>query len=428
MKRTILISMLGALLAASLSSQQLSFFDLLPGSGPSGIAQGPDGALWITEQQANRITRLSVTGERTEFQIPTPNSRPSGITLGPDGNLWFIESGPGRIGRVTPSGQVTELLLPGGPAIIDGITSGPDGNVWITAIRAGPAGHAPHLAKISPSGTVTEYPLPRPNTAVGITAGPDGNIWYTRATQGESSIGRMTTVGQVTGEWFLNDGLPWDIHPGPDGNLWFTELTGNRIGRITPAGIITEFPIPTPNSDPRDLASGPDGHLYFTASNTNRVFRIALDGSITDNPLPGSDTRAIRITAGPGGMWFTVFPADRIGRLSADSCSDPLTLCLQNRFQVRLAWRRPGDPTFSMATPVPLTQDTGAFWFFSNANLELMVKVVDGRTVNGRFWVFFGSLTNVEFTLSVTDTVTGVTRTYQNQPGQLQSLADTAAF
>jgi streptogramin lyase len=37
---------------------------------------------------------------------------------------------------------------------------------------------------------------------------------------------------------------PEAITTGPDGNLWFTEAAGNRIGRITPAGVITEFPLP----------------------------------------------------------------------------------------------------------------------------------------------------------------------------------------
>src|SRR5438105_2827345 len=29
-----------------------------------------------------------------------------------------------------------------------------------------------------------------------------------------------------------------------DGNLWFTEFNADRIGRITPAGVVTEFTLP----------------------------------------------------------------------------------------------------------------------------------------------------------------------------------------
>ncbi len=67
-------------------------------------------------------------------------------------------------------------------------------------------------------------------------------------------------------------------------------------------------------------------------------------------------------------------------------------------------------------------------WFFSGGNLELVIKVVDGRAFNTFFWVFYGALSNVEYTITVTDTVTGKVRTYFNPQGRLGSVADTAAF
>jgi hypothetical protein len=54
--------------------------------------------------------------------------------------------------------------------------------------------------------------------------------------------------------------------------------------------------------------------------------------------------------------------------------------------------------------------------------------VVDGRAFNGRFWVFYGALSDVEYTINVTDTETGAGRAYFNPSGQLASVADTAAF
>ena len=60
--------------------------------------------------------------------------------------------------------------------------------------------------------------------------------------------------------------------------------------------------------------------------------------------------------------------------------------------------------------------------------MELTVKVLDGRPLNDRFWVFYGSLTNVEFTLEVTDTETGRQRVYRNPSGHFASAGDTDAF
>ena len=61
---------------------------------------------------------------------------------------------------------------------------------------------------------------------------------------------------------------------------------------------------------------------------------------------------------------------------------------------------------------MPLAQDTGAFWFFNPDSLELLVKVLDGCTVNGRYWVFATGLTNVEVALTVRDTQAGAAWTY----------------
>ena len=48
--------------------------------------------------------------------------------------------------------------------------------------------------------------------------------------------------------------------------------------------------------------------------------------------------------------------------------------------------------------------------------------------VNGKHWVFYGALSSVDYTLTVTDTQTGQVRTYHNPPGRLASVADTGAF
>src|SRR5262249_25615728 len=48
--------------------------------------------------------------------------------------------------------------------------------------------------------------------------------------------------------------------------------------------------------------------------------------------------------------------------------------------------------------------------------------------VNGNIWVFFGALSNVQYTLTVFDTLTGALRTYTNPNGTFASVGDTKAF
>jgi hypothetical protein len=108
--------------------------------------------------------------------------------------------------------------------------------------------------------------------------------------------------------------------------------------------------------------------------------------------------------------------------------SDVLCLGPNHRFEARVAWKNPATGETGAGHSLPLTADTGAFWFFGDQNLELMVKVLDGTSVNLRYWLYAGALSNVEYTLTVTDTLTGVERTYHNPAGQFASFADVTAF
>ncbi len=264
------------------------------GSGLRAITLGPDGNLWFT-QDAPRIGRITPEGVVTEFPIPIPATtdfyfRATGITSGPDGNLWFTESltfpdgtGEGRIGRITPQGVVTQFTEGITQHPLD-ITSGPDGNLWFTECRR----EGQKIGKITTSGRVTEFPLNLPPfiCANSITSGPDGNLWFTVGS-GADSIGRITPSGVVTYFWegvsaFSN---PTDITLGPDGNLWFIEAVG-RIGKITPAGRVTEYSngtvVPfgydhTPRY--RSITVGPDNNIWFTTP--RKVVRFNLNSSPT---------------------------------------------------------------------------------------------------------------------------------------------------
>jgi len=112
---------------------------------------------------------------------------------------------------------------------------------------------------------------------------------------------------------------------------------------------------------------------------------------------------------------------------TAGCAAGSTALCLAgSRFAVSVAWS--GGPFAGAGHTIPLTDDTGAFWFLNPDNLELAVKVLDGRGLNGHFWVFYGALSDFAYTVTVTDTETGAVRTYTNPRGHLASFADTSAF
>ena len=68
-------------------------------------------------------------------------------------------------------------------------------------------------------------------------------------------------------------------------------------------------------------------------------------------------------------------------------------------------------------TFVPLgSEDSGILWFFTPASFELMIKIVDGCSLNNRYWVFLAALTNVEFPVTVYATWTDTTKPYDTWP------------
>jgi streptogramin lyase len=286
---------------------------------------GPDSNFWFTRYYANigrpypvinTVGRITLDGNVKEFQLSN-FSFPTDIVVGPDGNLWFTEPGVYKIGRITPSGYLSEFEALGGPTMI---TVGPDGNLWFTEE------YQDMIGRVSPSGQVNEFPLNKRNVQpFAIVAGPDGNVWFTEF-HGES-VGRITPSGKID-EFRLSIPTyePSNIIVGPDGNLWFTEgnwytsenseVTGG-IGRITTAGVITEFPLPSSSSPPVPLISGPDGNLWFTEpgfSGPGRTIgRITTDGLITEFATPDPNGRPHDLVAGPdGNIWFAETEVGRI--------------------------------------------------------------------------------------------------------------------
>src|SRR5579864_9374714 len=104
-------------------------------------------------------------------------------------------------------------------------------------------------------------------------------------------------------------------------------------------------------------------------------------------------------------------------------------MCLAgSRFAVSTQYVLP-DGTSGPGHVIPLTGDTGAFWFFAGANLEMLLKVLDGCALDNHFWVFAAGLTNAQVVTTVIDTRTGAARRYVNAQGAaFAPLQDTEAF
>jgi virginiamycin B lyase len=279
-------------------------------SGPWMITPGPDGNLWFTERgtvtnDVHKIARATLPGQITEFDLPD-GSQPWGITAGPDGALWFTDFSAQMIGRITTDGTVSEfpLAMAGAPV---SIIAGPDGNLWFTVTTtingANPMGN---IERITPVGDVTLFPLATAPDQIAL--GPDGNLWY--VAWYDTAIGQMTPTGTVTEFPLPQSSFPHGLVAGPDGNMWITEATG--VGRLSPTGTHTAFALPYNAKDQFGAANefgqitvGADGALWFGDDSGGAVARSTLDGVVTEVSLPYlADLVGIAL-ASDGSLWLT---------------------------------------------------------------------------------------------------------------------------
>lgn len=400
---------------------QYTTFDVGPGAYyAGGIAPGPDGNMWFTNNGNYSLNVITSKGKITSFPVPTSPSLTSGpglfeVAAGPDGNMWFTGFFANYIGKVTPSGVVSTYSVPIADSHPEGITAGPDGNMWFTLDFANGIG------RITPDGEITLFPIPEPgvtgtpsisvSTAClmcpnQIAAGPGDSLWFTLPAV--NLIGRMTVNGTLTTFPVTTATTPstssiWatlgDITSGPDGNLWFVQNADSKVSRMTPEGVITDFALPADVQHPIMITPGPRNTLWITPSRGTALARVDVPittgtARITSYPLPVANSNPGGAATGPdGSVWFTnlaVPPSganftEQVGRIGTGvgpiltaqlttagqagttaAVGSPLTCTYVNRSgwrqaKVRYQWLRDGTPMVKWIrrTYTPKAQDIG---------------------------------------------------------------------
>jgi virginiamycin B lyase len=294
-----------------------------PHARPHDPAVAPDGALWVTEQMANKLGRLDPsTGKFREYPLKTADSGPHGLVADRQGNIWFAAIFAGYVGKLNPkTGQVTEYRP------IDGTKIDPhtpvfdqNGILWFTNEetnyigRLDPASGKIDLKKVPtpdaiPYGivvtqtgapffcefgtnklgsidpntmTIREYALPyedaRPRR---LALAPDGTIYYTDYARGY--LGHFEPrSGKLLKEWASPSGpesSPYGIAVSSTGEVWYSEsgVHPNTLVKFDPKSesFSTEV-IPSGGGVVRNMVVTPDGHLYLACSGVNKVAVVKL--------------------------------------------------------------------------------------------------------------------------------------------------------
>jgi ribosomal protein L35AE/L33A len=157
--------------------------------------------------------------------------------------------------------------------------------------------------------------------------------------------------------------------------------------------------------------------------------------TLDDSAQEGNETVRLTLSAPAGGATIdsvrgtaTLNIVDDDGSTTACADDDDTLCLLDDRFQAEVVWRTP-QGQIGVGHKVQLTSKSGTFWFFDSQNVEMLIKVLDACQVFGNHWVFFAATTNVDFTVTVTDTRTGVVKQYTNPAGKAASpVQDTFTF
>jgi plastocyanin len=153
--------------------------------------------------------------------------------------------------------------------------------------------------------------------------------------------------------------------------------------------------------------------LGFPTRGKGRGLTLVALAVLIAGTIGAGSPRLARQTQPTGGLRAFLVPVTS----EPSDCSTDDSLCLQEgRFLISATWKKPGGSS-GAAHAVRLTPDSGYFWFLEPDNVELVVKTLDGCSINDRYWFFSGGLTNLEVSITVADTVSGQTRTYSNAQG-----------
>jgi len=192
------------------------------------------------------------------------------------------------------------------------------------------------------------------------TVGGDGNLWYVGNLA--NTVGKITPAGRVTEYALAAGSSPYAITWGPDGNVWFVDEGSAKVGRITPSGTITTYSTPTASSRPAGITVGPDGNLWFTEYGVSNVGKITTAGTITEYPI-GSTSNPVGIATGAdGNLWFAEESGNHVGRMTTSGTVTQYAVT-------------------ASSTPYAITAGPDGNLWFTEADGNNIGKVTTGGTV-----------------------------------------------
>ena len=265
-----------------------------PGEGPYGVLVH-GGAVWTTLVHAGAVLRVGDDHAVERFHLGAPGSAPSVLAAGPDGAVWFTRSGDRALGRIDPMGQIS--VVPTNAGTPYGLCSTSDG-LWFTVMDADSVGH------VDAGGAVTQYPIGVAQSFPAMITGRGDTVWFTLNSAGAIGCKRgddVTIVPLPT-----EAAGPVGISAGPE-VVWFTELLAGTLGTIDDAGHVREFPLPDRASKPHAVAATSDGGCWATLWGSGSVVRVDAVGQLVGEYALGDNSEPHGLAlADDGSVWVAL--------------------------------------------------------------------------------------------------------------------------
>jgi virginiamycin B lyase len=274
------------------------------------LAAGIDKSLWVTEVTLGAIMKFGLTGKAEIYATPTSGSNPEAIALNGK-SMYFTEWTTPCTGSINAKGQIKEYATPLGETQSTGMIAGSDGAAWFVTDYSG-------IGRVTAKGKDKQYYFGDDSAQpTAITLGPDKNIWFIE-NQGDY-VGKITPAGVVT-EYNVNTGggsYSFGITAGSDGRIWFADAHNKRIGAINTDGTGLTYYAAGLTGTPISIVGGPDGNLYFGETSA-AVGRITTAGVISEYAFKPtlSSFPILSIVVGPDkNIWFSNNGHAQVGML-----------------------------------------------------------------------------------------------------------------
>ena len=258
------------------------------------------GNLWFTTTNGTDIWKLDPsTGQFTAFSTDSPNTDPYALAYDSATNqIWFTSFISNQFGafQLTSGGGSATVVklynLPFKPSAIlptagaGAIALDGNGNVYVSEAFLA------QIAKFNESTGQLEknWTLPHGSNPLGIAVDPKtNNVWFTNhATDFFGFVNQTSNaiMQYSTSPFFYNGypetSLPYWVYISSSGMVWFNEHIGNRIARFDPnTTTLTEFTVPTPNSEPIKLTlDNQRGLVWFSEFTGNKIGMLEQNQSL----------------------------------------------------------------------------------------------------------------------------------------------------